>query len=84
MVWLKAIFQLAFCKSLSFRVLVVIIIGERSAINDVTAGGGKGFCEDSTKALIIKSVTIGGKYQAALVIRGGYVPRNNREYQTLQ
>ncbi len=34
-----------------------------SSINDVTALGGReylGFCEDSTKALVIKSVTKGG------------------------
>jgi hypothetical protein len=34
-----------------------------SSINDVTVLGGRGyqgFCDDSTKALVLKSVTIGG------------------------
>ena len=34
-----------------------------TSINDVTVlvgGGGQGFCDDSTQALVIKRVTIGG------------------------
>jgi hypothetical protein len=30
-----------------------------SSINDVTALGGRGFCDDSTKALVMKSVAMG-------------------------
>ena len=31
-----------------------------SSINDVKEEGGKGFCDDSSKALVIKQVTMGG------------------------
>ncbi len=30
-----------------------------SFINDVTVGGGQGFCDNSTKPSVIKSVTMG-------------------------
>ncbi len=40
-----------------------MLVHKGSSINEVTALGGRGyqgFCDNSTKALVIKSVTMGG------------------------
>ena len=47
---------------LHFPLEITFVCCKGSSINDVTVlgGGGRGFCDNSTKALVIKPVTMGG------------------------
>ena len=54
-----------------------MILTKGSSINDVTVlrGGGQGFCDGSTKALVIKSVTMGEKIVQNCVTSCMYDPQ---------